>query len=204
MKNIYFIIYIYFSSLEKKKSMSPKPTESGVVCVCRDPRGKKSIPDHVTMDGVRCKLLAVWKTCVQTDWQADGLWRRYSGVRVEGRAVREERWWVTGPAATLFFFKPSPPLTCFPRQPSHPSWRPRPLFLTSTGPFWEEIHGSCFRNTLRSIKKLWKVALKCFYFAHLCRTVIVFSLDSNGHPEPQQENMSKLGLTGSINHLKQQ
>lgn len=41
--------------------------------------------DHVTMDGVRWKLQAVWKTGVQTDWS------RSRGVWVEDRAVREER-----------------------------------------------------------------------------------------------------------------
>ena len=55
--------------------------------------------DGVTTDGWRCKLLAVWKTCVQTDRRVVG------GVRVEDRQrqVREARWRVTGPAVTPLF-----------------------------------------------------------------------------------------------------
>lgn len=47
--------------------------------------------DHVTMDRVRCKLLAVWKTCVQTDLtdrRADG---GESGGGVGWRAARRGR-----------------------------------------------------------------------------------------------------------------
>lgn len=59
--------------------------------------------DGVTMDGWRCKLLDVWKTCVQTDRQTDGWW--VESVRVEDRQrqVTEERWRVTGPAVTPLF-----------------------------------------------------------------------------------------------------
>lgn len=123
---------------------------------------KTKYHDHVTMDGVRCKLLAVWKTCVQTDWQTG-----CGGARVEDRAVREERWWVTGPAVILF--KPSPPLTRFPVGPPTRPEEPRPLFLSSAGP--HEIHGSgSERNTLKSTCrgsnacscKLWRWLWKVF------------------------------------------
>lgn len=69
------------------------------------------------MDRVRCKLLAVWKTCVQTDWQT-GCGGAISGVELEDRAARDERRRVTGPAVTLFktlspspFFIPSPSIS---------------------------------------------------------------------------------------------
>lgn len=42
--------------------------------------------DHVTMDGVRWKLQAVWKTGVQTDWSPS---RGVGGGK--DRVVREER-----------------------------------------------------------------------------------------------------------------
>lgn len=108
---------------------------------------------HVTMDRVRCKLLAVWKTCVQTDWQT-GCGGAISGVELEDRAARDERRRVTGPAVTLFktlspspFFIP-PPLPF--HQPSHPSRKPR--FLSSAGPYEEKDEFCCcFKGILHWI-----------------------------------------------------
>lgn len=143
-------------------------TESGVVCICRDPRGKKKKKKyHVTMDRVRCKLLAVWKTCVQTDWQT-GCGGAISGVELEDRAARDERRRVTGPAVTLFktlspspFFIPPPPL---------PSALP-PLPKTT-------VPLVC--RTLR--RKRWILLL--FFFKGILHWIIwKVTTDSYGNPE---------------------
>lgn len=77
MKNIYFIIYIFQQLGGKKKKMHEPETYR--VELCRDPCGKKNCHDHVTMDGVRCKLRAVWKTEVGEEDRGE--------VKVTGPAV---------------------------------------------------------------------------------------------------------------------
>lgn len=103
---------------------------------------------HVTMDRVRCKLLAVWKTCVQTDWQT-GCGGAISGVELEDRAARDERRRVTGPAVTLF--KTLSPSPFFYSPPTSPSISP---------PTPPENHGSSRLQDLTKKKMNSVVVLK--------------------------------------------
>lgn len=100
--------------------------------------------DGVTMDGWRCKLLDVWKTCVQTDRQTDGWWVE-SGWRTDsaGWRRRGDGWPDLQSPLFLFiylFFKPSPPLTRFPRRSSNLLHKKdKPLVLSSASPRAEKM-----------------------------------------------------------------
>lgn len=130
--------------------------------------------DGVTMDGWRCKLLDVWKTCVQTDRQTDGWWVE-SGWRTDsaGWRRRGDGWPDLQSPLFLFiylFFKPSPPLTRFPRRSSNLLHKKdKPLVLSSASPraekmdavFKKKRKGNAWRSRHRRIeyedasKRLW-------------------------------------------------
>lgn len=130
--------------------MSPKPTESGVVlCVVLLQKRKC---DGVTMDGWRCKLLDVWKTCVQTDRQTGGGWSQGGGQTApgDGGEVTGDRT-CSHPSFYLFIYflnplrrslaSPVGPQTCSTRKTNLWSSRLRRLVQKRWMPFFKKKKG---------------------------------------------------------------
>lgn len=108
--------------------------------------------DGVTMDGWRCKLLDVWKTCVQTDRQTDGWWVE-SGWRTDsaGWRRRGDGWPDLQSPLFLFIYflnplrrslaSPVGPQTCSTRKTNLWSSRLRRLVQKRWMPFFKKKKG---------------------------------------------------------------
>lgn len=142
--------------------MSPKPTESGVVlCCCR----KENVMVWRWMDeGVNCWMCGR-PVCRQTDRQTGGGWSQ-SGWRTDSARWRRrgDGWPDLQSPLFLFiylFFKPSPPLTRFPRRSSNLLHKKdKPLVLSSASPraekmdavFKKKRKGNAWRSRHRRIE----------------------------------------------------